>query len=62
VIAVPVAPLRAVTKIEKQVEDFVSVYIPEYFSGVGQFYRNFTQVTDTEVIRLMESAHSGFKN
>lgn len=62
VIAVPVAPMRTAMKIEEQVDDFVCVHIPEFFSGVGQFYRDFTQVSDTEVIRLMSAAHNRFKN
>ena len=56
VVAVPVAPLRTANKIEELVDDFICVHIPEYFSGVGQFYRDFSQVSDAEVIRLMKEA------
>lgn len=57
VVAVPVAPLRTANKIKELVEDFVCVHIPDFFSGVGQFYRDFSQVSDAEVIHLMKEAN-----
>ncbi len=54
VVAVPVAPARTAKKIRELVDDFVCVYTPEEFSGVGQFYRDFSQVSDEEVIALMK--------
>lgn len=62
VVAVPVAPIRTANKIQELVDDFVCAHIPEFFSGVGQFYHDFTQVSDAEVVRLMSAAHNGFKN
>ena len=53
VVAVPVAPDRTASKISELVDDFICVYIPEEFFGVGQFYRDFSQVSDEEVIELM---------
>lgn len=57
VVAVPVAPLRTANKIKELVEDFVCMHIPDFFSGVGQFYRDFSQVSDAEVIQLMKKAN-----
>jgi predicted phosphoribosyltransferase len=50
VIAVPVAPESAVSKLSKAVDDVVVVMIPESFYGVGSFYEDFEQVNDEEVI------------
>ena len=50
IIAVPVAPASAVSKLNKEVDDVVVVWVPESFYGVGSFYENFEQVTDEEVI------------
>lgn len=58
VVAVPVAPPRTARVIEKEVDDFVCVSIPEEFFGVGQFYHDFSQVTDREVIELLKEANS----
>jgi putative phosphoribosyl transferase len=49
VIAVPVAPETAVSKLSKAVDDVVVVMVPESFYGVGSFYEDFEQVSDEEV-------------
>jgi len=53
VVAVPVAPSRTERKILEAADDFICVYTPDEFFGVGQFYRDFSQVTDEEVIEYM---------
>jgi putative phosphoribosyl transferase len=50
IIAVPVAPSSAVSKLRKEVEEVVVVMVPENFYGVGSFYEDFEQVSDEEVI------------
>lgn len=55
VVAVPVAPQRTANAMRKLVDDFICVYIPDEFSGVGEFYDDFSQVTDDEVIRMLKS-------
>lgn len=54
VIGVPVASKDAVQKLAKEVEEIVTVLIPEEFFGVGAFYENFNQVTDEEVMLYLE--------
>lgn len=54
IIAVPVASAEAVEKLSKEVDEVVSVLVPEVFYGVGVFYENFEQVTDNEVIYYLE--------
>ena len=54
VIAIPVAPKESIDKIKQLVDEIICLEIPENFVGVGQFYENFEQVTDDEVIRLLK--------
>lgn len=53
VLAVPVAPPDTVKEIKKVVDDLVCLTSPEDFKAVGQFYRNFAQVSDDEVKQLL---------
>jgi putative phosphoribosyl transferase len=57
VIAAPVAPRSAVHRLRHQVDDVVCVETPERFYGVGQFYHDFSQVSDEEVNALLDSAY-----
>lgn len=54
ILAVPVASPRALADLEPLVDRLVCLHSPEYFSAVGQFYREFTQVTDADVIDLLK--------
>jgi predicted phosphoribosyltransferase len=57
VIAVPVAPRSTVNRLRREVDDLVCVETAERFYGVGQFYRDFSQVSDDEVNALLASAY-----
>lgn len=57
VLAVPVAPPNTVKKLKPFVDDLICLYSPVNFRGVGQFYSNFEQVTDEEVLKLINSAN-----
>jgi putative phosphoribosyl transferase len=54
VVAVPVAPPETADEIKKMADEFVCLETPGDFMAVGNYYRNFTQVTDEEVVRLLE--------
>ncbi|MDP1808622.1 MAG: phosphoribosyltransferase family protein [Actinomycetota bacterium] len=55
VLAVPVAPADAAARFEGVVDEFICLSTPEPFFAVGQFYSEFHQVTDEEVVsRLRE--------
>ncbi len=54
--AVPVASEDAAAAIEPLVDALVCLYIPQDFDGVGQFYRDFAQVEDATVARLLAHA------
>lgn len=54
VVAVPVAPAFGCSAIRIQADEFVSVAEPEMFLSVSQWYRDFAQVSDEEVQRLLQ--------
>lgn len=58
IVAVPVAPPETVKKIKEQVDNFICLHSPEDFFGVGQFYEDFSQVSDEEVIQLLQEANA----
>jgi putative phosphoribosyl transferase len=56
VIAVPVAPGSTCDRLRPEVDDLVCLAMPEPFYGVGQFYLDFSQVSDKEVNELLDRA------
>jgi predicted phosphoribosyltransferase len=57
VVAVPVAPKSTVGKIQKMADEVHCLHAPEEFWGVGQFYDDFSEVTDDEVIQMLKQAN-----
>lgn len=58
VVAVPVASVQAAERISKKVDEFICLYTPEPFYGVGRFYKDFNQTTDEEVIQLLNQLNT----
>lgn len=56
VLAVPVAPPQAVEALSPHVDELVCLDTPASFQAVGQWYYEFPQTTDQEVIDLLQSA------
>lgn len=56
ILAVPVASRDALATLAPLVDELVCLIAPPHFRAVGQFYDNFSQVTDQEVLRLLGSA------
>jgi len=55
IVAIPVAPKEIVDPIKKEVDGFISLSVPEmYLGAVGEYYDNFDQVSDQEVIKLLK--------
>lgn len=50
--ALPVAPRETVEKIAKLVNECVVLEQPQDFRSVGQYYRDFQQVTDKDLLNL----------
>jgi predicted phosphoribosyltransferase len=53
--AVPVASPEALDRIRPLADEVVCLQAPADFQAVGQFYREFAQVEDDEVMRLLKS-------
>lgn len=57
IIAVPVAPPHTVNRLKTIVDDFVALSTPEHFWAIGEFYDDFPQVTDEEVVKILREAN-----
>ncbi len=56
--AVPTAPATTCSDLRREVDEAVCVMTPEPFFGVGQWYVDFSQTGDAEVIDLLRTAAS----
>lgn len=54
--AVPVAPPDTLDKVAELADEVVCLEAPENFRAVGQFYADFPQVEDEEVIQILRSS------
>jgi predicted phosphoribosyltransferase len=54
-VAVPVAPKDTFDRLkeEQKVDQVIVLFLPVAFSAVGEFYKDFSQVSDEEVIEIM---------
>ena len=55
IVAVPVSSKEAASEIKKLVDEFISLHTPENFIAVGMWYKDFPQVSDEEVLRLLSN-------
>ncbi|MCK5400334.1 MAG: phosphoribosyltransferase [Flavobacteriaceae bacterium] len=64
IVALPVAPPSALKKIKElpSVNDTICLLTPKNFQAVGQFYNDFKQVNDEEVIQLLKEANVNYSN
>jgi predicted phosphoribosyltransferase len=53
IVAVPVAPPDTLEKVAALADETVCLHAPEWFMAVGQFYGDFGQVEDDEVVALL---------
>lgn len=63
IVALPVGPQATIKKIEDMpcVDQTICLLTPYDFYAVGQFYKEFNQIDDTEVIKLLREANNRFK-
>jgi putative phosphoribosyl transferase len=59
ILAVPCAPAHVVQTLLAMADDGVYLLAPEHFRSVGDFYDDFTQTTDEEVISLLNQGQAG---
>lgn len=53
ILAIPVAPAESVEALRSEADEIVCLETPEDFFAVGQFYRDFSQVSDNEVKAIL---------
>jgi len=59
-LAVPVGPPETFARLKKEVDALVYLEAPVDFAAVGQFYRDFNQVGDDEVVEILNRSRSPF--
>ncbi len=58
VLALPVGPPATAEVLRRMVDEFLCLETPGGFSAVGQYYADFTQVTDSAVVGLLKRSGS----
>jgi putative phosphoribosyl transferase len=53
VVAVPVAQISAYRRLRREVDDLICVHMPPSFRAIGEFYEDFSQVSDQTVTDLL---------
>ncbi len=53
VLAVPVAPSETIAALRRNADDVICLEDHEFFGAIGFYYRDFSQVSDEEVIKLL---------
>lgn len=54
IIAIPVGPRDTIEKLRETVDQVIVLHSPTMFQAVGAFYEDFSQVSDDEVIEIMQ--------
>ena len=56
VVAVPVAPQETAEVLRAMADEFICLFTPSDFMAVGDYYRDFAQVTDEEVAEILKES------
>jgi putative phosphoribosyl transferase len=56
-VAVPVGAKDTCEELQRLVDELICLVMPEPFYAVSLWYESFPQVSDAEVISLLEQAH-----
>ncbi|MDA8328496.1 MAG: phosphoribosyltransferase family protein [Betaproteobacteria bacterium] len=54
--AVPVSPPDTLIKVQQYADEVICLEAPEHFQAVGQFYADFPQIEDEEVIAILKDS------
>ena len=54
IVAIGVAPPESIKRLEQEVDEVICIQAPRMFFAVGQFFANFPQVSDDEVIETLK--------
>ena len=53
-VAVPVGPPSTIEELNEMADRVVCLYTPQYFQAIGEFFTDFSQTSDEEVIKLLK--------
>jgi len=53
-VAVPVGPPSTIEELKRRADRVVCLFMPEYFEAIGQFYVDFRQTSDEDVMELLK--------
>jgi len=56
ILAVPVAAPDSLARLREEADDVLCMLAPAMLHGVGQWYRDFSQVSDAEVIAALDAS------
>jgi putative phosphoribosyl transferase len=56
ILAVPVAPAEGVRSLSREADEVVCLETPEPFYAVGQWFQEFPQTSDEEVVQILDEA------
>jgi len=56
IVAVAVSPLETADELRTMADEFICLYTPSDFMAVGNYYRDFSQVTDEEVAEILRES------
>ena len=59
VLAVPVAPPSADRALRGDADEVICLEMPDRFLAIGEWYEDFAQTSDEEVVALLRAAHTG---
>jgi putative phosphoribosyl transferase len=58
IVATPVAPPRTVASLHGDADEIVALHTPDDFVAIGQFYKDFSQTSDEEVVRCLAESRA----
>jgi putative phosphoribosyl transferase len=61
IFAVPVGPRASIAELAQVADKVVCLETPMYFLAVGEWYRDFSQTSDAEVVELLDRAAAGVR-
>ena len=59
IVAVPVAPAERLEEVREFCDEAICLLVPDEFWAIGQFYEQFPQVEDEQVLELLQEARAG---
>lgn len=56
ILAAPVCARESISQLSEEADRVVCVLVPDYFNAVGAWYRDFAQLTDDDVVAVLQQA------